>query len=122
MRLIWLSRSNGGDISDEFTLAICIERFRSSVEGVLPLRSVRLTRAAPSAPTRHGELLGVKVTFGCSISAGEVTRDFGDGKKSKYIRTLPEDARRGAYADSEALLYQKPFHCGARSKLDVAGQ
>jgi len=57
------------DVSDEFTIAVLVGRFRSRPS--LPFRpeAIRLTRPAPPGPTRHERLLGAPVVFGCSLSA-----------------------------------------------------
>ena len=59
--------------SDEMTLAAFVGRFRSEsqVRAFSP-SAVRLTRPEPATPTRHAELLGAPVTFGCSVSALEI--------------------------------------------------
>ena len=60
------------EISDEMTLAIFVGRFRGDAGAPFRPSSVRLTRPAPQAPTRHAALLGAPVTFGCSVSGMEI--------------------------------------------------
>jgi len=67
-----LNEPDNGDpvLSDEFTLAVFVGRFRTRT-GAVPFRvdQVRLTRPPPARPTRHAALLGAPVTFGCKVSA-----------------------------------------------------
>ncbi len=60
------------EVSDEFTLAVFVGRFRTRPL-VPPFRvsQVRLTRPAPERPTRHAALLGAPVVFGCAAAALE---------------------------------------------------
>lgn len=69
VRLVWPRPLEVRDVSDEFTLAVCLGRFRSSRVGAFRVGAVRLTRPAPERPTRHEALLGAKVAFGCSQTA-----------------------------------------------------
>jgi AraC-like DNA-binding protein len=62
----------GMEISDEMTLAIFVGRFRGDAGAPFRPSSVRLSRPAPHAPTRHAALLGAPVTFGCSVSGMEI--------------------------------------------------
>ncbi len=57
-------------VGDEFTLAVLVGRFRSA-DAEAPFRAaeVRLTRPAPPRPTRHEQLLGAPIRFGCSVAA-----------------------------------------------------
>lgn len=66
-------RDRMAEVSDEFTLAVFVGRFRTRPL-VPPFRAsqVRLTRPAPERPTRHAALLGAPVVFGCSEAALEV--------------------------------------------------
>lgn len=61
----------GQEISDEMTVAILVARFRGDAASFRPA-AVRLTRARPANPTRHGSLLGAPVTFGCATAGLEV--------------------------------------------------
>ena len=66
-------RDRMAEVSDEFTLAVLVGRFRSRPL-VPPFRAaqVRLTRPAPERPTRHARLFGAPVAFGCAASALDV--------------------------------------------------
>lgn len=66
-------RDRTAEVSDEFTLAVLVGRFRARPLSP-PFRAtrVRLTRPAPERPTRHAALLGAPVEFGCAASALEV--------------------------------------------------
>ena len=58
------------DLSDEFTIGVLVGRFRSrALEVPWKVLEVRLSRPPPKSPSRHGALLGGKVTFGCRASA-----------------------------------------------------
>lgn len=67
------ARDRMAEVSDEFTLAVFVGRFRTRPL-VPPFRvsQVRLTRPAPERPTRHAALLGAPVVFGCAAAALEV--------------------------------------------------
>jgi AraC-like DNA-binding protein len=61
------------EVSDEFTLAVFVGRFRSRpLDPPFRASQVRLTRPAPDHPTRHASLLGAPVAFACSVAALEV--------------------------------------------------
>jgi AraC-like DNA-binding protein len=67
----------GGDrmreVSDEFTLAVFVGRFRSQpLANPFRASAVRLTRQLPGRPTRHAALLGAPVVFGCAVAALEL--------------------------------------------------
>jgi AraC-like DNA-binding protein len=62
----------GREVSDEMTIAILVGRFRGDTAGPFRASAVRLTRAPPARPTRHAELLGAPVAFGCSTAGLEV--------------------------------------------------
>ena len=63
------STENHQDPSDEFTLAICVAHFRSSVAGCFRASAVHLTRPIPQVPTSHARLFNAPVVFGCAVSA-----------------------------------------------------
>src|SRR5574342_54624 len=71
--LLPAGRDRMAEVSDEFTLAVLVGRFRSRPL-VPPFRAaqVRLTRPAPERPTRHARLFGAPVAFGCAASALDV--------------------------------------------------
>lgn len=60
--------------TSEMGLAIFVARFRSASRGGVAHDAVRLVRPPPSRPTRHEELLGAPVRFGCSAPALELSR------------------------------------------------
>jgi AraC-like DNA-binding protein len=61
------------EVSDEFTLAVFVGRFRSQpLANPFRASSVRLTRQLPERPTRHAALLGAPVAFGCAVAAMEL--------------------------------------------------
>jgi AraC-like DNA-binding protein len=72
VRLAWTQPQPSRDLSDEFTLAVFIGRFRETTNGLFRARAVRLPTARPATPTRHEQLLGAPVTFGCAVAALEV--------------------------------------------------
>jgi AraC-like DNA-binding protein len=58
------------EVSDEFTIAVTLGRFRSRpTSSPFRVSEVRLTRAAPPRPSRHAALLGTEVVFGCAVAA-----------------------------------------------------
>jgi AraC-like DNA-binding protein len=58
------------EVSDEFTVAVIVGRFRSRpVSPPFRVAEVRLTRAPPRRPTRHEALLQAPVAFGCALAA-----------------------------------------------------
>ncbi len=73
LRILWPRRSGPGErigeVSDEFTLAVVVGRFRQRALAPFRVEEARLTRARPARPTRHEALLGTRVTFGCSLAA-----------------------------------------------------
>lgn len=71
VRIVNVESFPGQEISDEMTVAILVGRFRGDAATFGP-SSVRLTRLAPSRPTRHEALLGCPVTFGCSAAGLEI--------------------------------------------------
>lgn len=62
----------GWEVSDEFTVAVLVSRFRRAAAGAFSPRVVRLTRPAPATATRHAELLGCPVRFGAAESGFDV--------------------------------------------------
>jgi AraC-like DNA-binding protein len=101
------------DLSDEFTLAVFVGRFRPR-SGPVPFRAdeVRLTRPPPGRPTRHAALLGAPVAFGCKASAlrlpASVWRSAlpgADAGLQATLRELAEHAGLGGAAD-DALIVQ----------------
>ncbi|HEY6099822.1 MAG TPA: AraC family transcriptional regulator ligand-binding domain-containing protein [Anaeromyxobacter sp.] len=61
------------EVSDEFTLAVFVGRFRSrAVSPPFRANAVRLTRPPPVHPTTHEALLRAPVLFGCAVAAIEV--------------------------------------------------
>jgi AraC-like DNA-binding protein len=89
-----LPEFGGRDVSDEFTLATCIGRFKAQVDGAFRVSAVRLTRPAPAATTRHASLLGAPVTFGCAVSALEIARESWKASLRRADATLQETLRR----------------------------
>lgn len=56
------------DVSDEFTLAVCLAHFQATaVRGFRP-GVVHLTRPRPLGRTRHQEIFGAPVNYGCAVS------------------------------------------------------
>jgi AraC-like DNA-binding protein len=82
------------EVSDEFTMAVILGRFRSRPI-VPPFRAsrVRLTRAAPPRRTRHEALLGAPVEFGCALAALEVPAECWRAKLSTADPMLLETMR-----------------------------
>ena len=66
-RLQWKRSNPARDVSDEFTLAVLVGRFRA--HAAFAPEQVRLTRPLPRPPTRHERLLGAPVAFGCAVAA-----------------------------------------------------
>ncbi len=71
VRIVNAETFPGQQVSDEMTVAILVGRFRGDA-ATFRASSVRLTRPAPSRPTRHEALLGCPVTFGCSVAGLEI--------------------------------------------------
>lgn len=69
VRLVPVEDFPGRQWSDEFTLAVCVGRFRQAATRPIAPAAVQLARPAPGGPTAHQALLGAPVTFGCSVSA-----------------------------------------------------
>jgi AraC-like DNA-binding protein len=67
VRLVWERPNPARDVSDEFTLAVLVGRFRATA--AFAAEQVRLTRPTPARPTRHARLLGAPVAFGCAVAA-----------------------------------------------------
>jgi AraC-like DNA-binding protein len=67
VRLVWERPNPAREVSDEFTLAVLIGRFRATA--AFAAEQVRLTRHAPPRPTRHEQLLAAPVAFGCAVAA-----------------------------------------------------
>ncbi len=93
VQLVCPRQFSGRDLGDEFTLATCIGRFRGSVGGVFRVNAVRLTRPAPAVTTRHADLLGATVTFGCAVSAIEIARESWKLSLGRADPTLQETLR-----------------------------
>lgn len=71
VRIVNVEPFPGQEVSDEMTVAILVGRFRGDAVAFGP-SAVRLTRPAPTRPTRHEALLGCPVTFGCSAAGLEI--------------------------------------------------
>jgi len=71
VRLVWMQPQPSRDLGDEFTLAVMVGRFRETTNGLFRVSAVRLPGARPAAPTRHEQLLGAPVTFGCAVATLE---------------------------------------------------
>jgi AraC-like DNA-binding protein len=61
----------GRAISDEFTVAVMVGRFRDGTQAGVTPSAVRLVREAPPRGAEHARLLGAPVHFGVSVSALE---------------------------------------------------
>lgn len=72
VRIRWHDALPVSELSDEFTLAVFVGRFRASALGAFVPRAVRLSRPAPPAPARFEALLGCPVRFGCEPAALEL--------------------------------------------------
>jgi AraC-like DNA-binding protein len=92
------------EVSDEFTIAVTIGRFRSRPTS-RPFRvsEVRLTRPPPAHPTRHEALLGAKVVFGCAVGAMRIPAEAWEAKLpgadpmlQETLRALAERLELGA--------------------------
>jgi AraC-like DNA-binding protein len=92
------------EVSDEFTVAVTIGRFRSRpLSHPFRVSEVRLRRPAPQRPTRHEALLGARVVFGCAVGALRVPRDTWEAKLpgadpmlQETLRALAERLELGA--------------------------
>ncbi len=109
VRLLNVSPDVDAALSDEFTLAVFVGRFRPRT-GAVPFRvdEVRLTRPPPARPSRHAALLGAPVTFGCKISALRVPAPVwraalpsADAALLATLRELAEHAGLGAPGDDD---------------------
>jgi AraC-like DNA-binding protein len=70
VRLVNATAQPSPTISDEFTAAVFVGRFRSRVtEPRFAAQEIRLTRPPPGHTTRHAALLGAPVVFGCGATA-----------------------------------------------------
>jgi len=70
VRLVNRASLEDPTLSDEFTLAVFVGRFRSrTLAKPFTVEEVRLTRPTPARPTRHAALLGGPVQFGCGAAA-----------------------------------------------------
>jgi len=121
-------------LSDEFTLAVFVGRFRTrSLSAPFAVEEVRLTRSQPSRPTRHAALLGGPVRFGCgaaalrlSPSTWEALLTSADPGLQATLSELAEHAGLGRATDGELMLKVRsrlrlllPGGCAAAG--DVAG-
>jgi AraC-like DNA-binding protein len=88
-------RDRMGEVSDEFTLAVLVGRFRSRPL-VPPFRAaqVRLTRPAPERATRHAALFGAPVLFGCAVAALEVPAEAWGARLQSADPVLQETLRQ----------------------------
>jgi AraC-like DNA-binding protein len=92
------------EVTDEFTVAVTIGRFRSRpMSHPFKVSEVRLTRPAPPRPTRHEALLGAPVVFGCAVGALRVPKDTWEAKLpgadpmlQETLRALAERLELGA--------------------------
>lgn len=88
-------RDRMAEVSDEFTLAVFVGRFRS--RPLLPpfrAAQVRLTRPAPERPTRHAALFGAPVVFGCALAALEVPAEAWGARLETADPALQETLRQ----------------------------
>ncbi|HEY6001853.1 MAG TPA: AraC family transcriptional regulator ligand-binding domain-containing protein [Anaeromyxobacter sp.] len=98
VRVVW---SPGGlppgrprEVSDEFTIAVTVGRFRSRpVSHPFRASEIRLTRPAPARPTRHEALLGTAVAFGCAVAAVRVPKESWEAKLPGADPMLQETLR-----------------------------
>jgi AraC-like DNA-binding protein len=83
------------EVSDEFTVAVTVGRFRSRpASHPFRVSEVRLTRAAPARATRHEALLGTTVVFGCAVAALRVPKESWEAKLPGADPMLQETLRR----------------------------
>ncbi len=92
-------------VSEEFTLAVIVGRFRSRATTPFRVAELRLTRPPPPRPTRHAALLGAEVTFGCALAALRVPPESwtarlptADPMLQRTLRALAERLDLGAAA------------------------
>jgi AraC-like DNA-binding protein len=62
----------GRDQTEEYTIAVCVGRFRAVAKGPFRTARIRLTRPPPPTASRHELLLGAPVSFGCAVAALEL--------------------------------------------------
>jgi len=94
-------------LSDEFTLAVFVGRFRTrSLSAPFAVEEVRLTRPLPARPTRHAALLGGPVQFGCGAAALRVS-------PATWAALLP-----GADPGLQATLCELAEHAGLGRAAD----
>jgi len=72
VRLVVPAPFPGQQLSDEMTMAIFVGRFRGDARGPFQPSAIRLTRPPPARATRHAQLLGAPVAFGCSAAGMEL--------------------------------------------------
>jgi AraC-like DNA-binding protein len=95
VRLVHQCRFEGREVSDEFTLATFVGRFSASPTEVrFQPGEVRLTRPAPERPTRHAQLLGAPVLFGCSAAALRVPGPMWNARLQSADPSLQETLRQ----------------------------
>jgi AraC-like DNA-binding protein len=112
VRLVNASSLVDPALSDEFTLAVFVGRFRTrSLAVPFAVEEVRLTRPPPSRPTRHAALLGGPVAFGCGAAALRLSPATwaaalpgADPALQATLRELAEHAGLGRAADGELRL------------------
>jgi AraC-like DNA-binding protein len=99
VRVVWTAQAGvppgrAREVSDEFTIAVTLGRFRSRPASH-PFRAseVRLTRSAPARPTRHEALLGTQVAFGCAVAALRVPKESWEAKLPGADPMLQETLR-----------------------------
>lgn len=108
VRLVWKEAQPSRDLGDEFTLAVMVGRFRETTNGLFRACAMRLPGVRPAAPTRHEQLLGAPVTFGCAVAALEVPAGSWKlplrGADPALQQTLRELAKRLQLGGSESDL------------------
>jgi AraC-like DNA-binding protein len=109
VRLVNAPAFQYSNISDEFTIAVFVGRFRSrSLQPPFAAQEIRLTRPAPGHPTRHAALLGAPVVFGCGAAALRIgAQSWGaplptaDPTLQAMLRQLAEHIGLGQAGDGE---------------------
>ncbi len=113
------------EVSDEFTVAVIVGRFRSQpISPPFRASRVRLTRGTPLRPTRHEALLGAKVGFRCALAALVVPRECwtaklptADPMLQELLRGLAERLELGAPASD----FEQAVRARLRSLLPEGG-
>ncbi len=118
VRIINASSIPVPQLSDEFTVAVFVGRFRSQ-----PLKPsfvpewIQLSRSAPQTPSRHANLLGSPVTFDSSVTAFGIAAQVWNASLPQADATLQNTLHQLAEATGLGGANEAPLELRIRSRL-----